>query len=203
VASIKHVLFDMDGVLSAYDFPRRLEVLSAHTGVPAAEIEAKIFTSGFDDRADEGAFDADDYLAEFGRLLGVPVSAEVWLEARAGGMTTDLEMIELARAVADRASIAMLTNNGPLLQPHLPSIAPAIAATFGDRAFFSYQFGVGKTDPEVFRLVLDQIGAVAESTLFIDDTPEYLENARTSGLATHLFEGIDGLREELERRDLL
>lgn len=203
MASIKHVLFDMDGVVSAYDFPRRLEVLSTRTGVPAVEIEAKIFTSGFDDRADEGAYDADAYLDEFGRLLGVPVSADVWLEARSAGMTTDLEMIELAKTVAARASIAMLTNNGPLLQAHLASIAPAIVEVFGERAFFSCQFGVGKTDPDVFRRVLDQIGAVPEGTLFVDDTPEYLVNARAAGLATHRFEGIAGLRAELRRRELI
>jgi hypothetical protein len=33
--------------------------------------------------------------------------------------------------------------------------------------------------------------------LFIDDTANYVENARLAGLHAHHFEGINGLREEL------
>lgn len=202
MSPIETVLFDMDGVLSSYDFARRLEVLAAGTGLPAAKIEARIFASGFDDRADEGAFTADEYMAEFARRLGVPVSTELWMQARAAGMTTDLEMLELARQLRERVSIAMLTNNGPVLQAHLPRVAPQIAELFGDRAFFSSQFGVGKTSPAVFGQVLDVVGGSAETTLFTDDTPEYLENARVAGLKTHHFDGIEGLRATLRDHGL-
>ena len=205
--AIETVLFDMDGVLSHYDFAHRLEVLSAGTGVPAAEIDQLIFGSGFDAAADDGAYDADEYMAEFSRRLGVPVSTELWLEAREASMTIDLEMLAIVRAVAERARVAMLTNNGPVLRAHLARVAPEIAALFGERAFFSCQFGTGKTSPEVFRLVLDTIGGLAETALFIDDTEAYAENARVAGLRTHHFShdsgGVPALRAELERLELV
>ena len=203
MASIETVVFDLDGVLSRYDFPRRLEVLAAGSGLTPAEIEARIFTSGFDERADEGAYTADEYMAEFARRLGRPVSTEQWLEARAAGMTEDLEMLELVRAVGRRAGVAMLTNNGPVLQQHFARVAPRIAETFGERALFSCAFGAGKSGTRVFDLLLAEIGAGADTTLFVDDTPEYIENAREAGLSTHLFTGIDRLRAELVAHGLL
>ncbi|MDA0351662.1 MAG: HAD family phosphatase [Chloroflexi bacterium] len=200
---IETVLFDLDGVLSHYDFERRLAVLAAETGVDAAEIERRAFSSGFDARADDGAYDSAGYLAEFSRLLDAPVSTELWVAARQAGMSQNLEVIELARAVGERATIAMLTNNGPVLRDHLARMAPDVAALFGERAFFSCQFGTGKTGPTVFGLVLAEVSGEPSTTLFIDDTPEYLENARLAGLQANLFQGADVLRTELSAHGLL
>jgi len=203
VPLIETVLFDMDGVLSHYDFARRLEVLAAGTGLTATEIDERIFRSGFDARADDGAYTADQYMAEFSRLLGVPVSIALWLDARRAGMSIDLEMLALARGLAEHTTIAMLTNNGPVLRAHLPAVAPAIVETFGERAFFSCQFATGKTKPDVFGLVLAAVGGEPERTLFVDDTTDYLENARVAGLQIHHFRGIDRLRDELSALGVL
>lgn len=195
--AIETVLFDMDGVLAHYDFARRLEMLATSTSIEAAEIEARIFTSGFDARADDGAYDSAGYLSEFSRRLGTAVSLDDWLEARVAGMTLNLGTLALAREVERRSTIAMLTNNGPVLREHLSRVAPEIAALFGERAFFSCQFGTGKTSPDVFPLVLAEIGGTPGSTLFIDDSAEYLENARVAGLRTHHFRDAKTLRDEL------
>lgn len=200
---IETVLFDMDGVLSRYDFALRLELLAASSGVPAPEIERLIFDSGFDAAADDGAYTADEYMAEFSRRLSAPVSTDQWLDARRASMSVDLDMLSLVQEVARGVQVSMLTNNGPVLRAHLAGVAPEIAALFGERAFFSCQFGTGKTSPEVFKLVLAEIEGVPETTLFIDDTAAYLENARAAGLQTHHFRGYRRLREELERRQLL
>jgi putative hydrolase of the HAD superfamily len=197
VASVDTVIFDMDGVLTRYDRPRRLEVLAEGTGVAPAEIERRIFASGFDDRADEGDYTAAEYLVEFSRRVGAPVSLELWLDARRAGMSTNLEVLDLARAAGERATIAMLTNNGPVLREHLAEVAPAIAETFGERALFSCQFGTGKASRAVFELALASLGSEAERSLFIDDSAEYVANARVAGLRVHLFRGEPALRAEL------
>lgn len=200
---VETVIFDMDGVLSHYDFARRMAVLSEATGVPPTEIERRIFGSGFDAAADEGAYSADEYMAEFSRRLGTPVSTGLWLEARRVSMTFDAEMLALASEVGERTTIAMLTNNGPVLRAHLGAIAPAVAETFGERAFFSCQFGTGKDGTEVFGLLLAEVGGDPASALFIDDTPHYVTNARAAGLRGHDFRGREALEAELEALGLL
>ncbi len=203
IAGISSVIFDMDGVLSHLDRARRCEAFAAISGLTPAEVQERIWESGFDERADEGAFTADEYLEEFGRRLGGPISLDQWIVARRAGMTLDREVLPLVEVVSRRATVAMLTNNGPLLRAHLGRIAPEVSALFGERAFVSCQFGTGKDHPEVFGLVLSAIGGTPEGALFIDDSPSYVANARAAGLHGYDYEGIEGLRVELRRLGLV
>ena len=196
-STIRHVVFDMDGVLCRYDFPRRLEVMAKFTGVTAAAIEEAIFKSGFDDQADQGRFTAEQYLHGMAERLGVAVSRADWVAARKAAMTPDHDMLSLARALGRRVGTAMLTNNGPLLRAHIGEIFPQVVELFGARAFFSYEFGTGKEGTAVFALLLERIGATPAETLFIDDSADYIDNARAAGLCVHHFRGIDALRTRL------
>ncbi len=68
---------------------------------------------------------------------------------------------------------------------------------FGARAFFSCEFGTGKEGTAVFALVLERIGATPAETPVIDDSAEYIDNARAAGLNVHHFRGIDPLLGQL------
>ncbi len=196
-STIRHVVFDMDGVLCHYDFPRRLEVMAKQTGVTAAAIEEAIFTSGFDERADQGRFTAEQYLHGMAERLGATVRRADWVAARKAAMTPDPDMLTLARALGRRVGTAMLTNNGPLLRAHIGEIFPQAIELFGARAFFSCEFGTGKEETAVFGLLLKRIGGTPAETLFIDDSADYIDNARAAGLNVHHFRGIDPLRARL------
>ena len=199
---IRHVVFDMDGVLCRYDFPRRLDVMAKHSGVTVAAIEDAIFKSGFDDQADQGRFTAEQYLQGMAERLGVAVSRADWVAARKASMTPDHDMLTLARALGRRVGTAMLTNNGPLLRAHIGEIFPQVVELFGARAFFSCEFGTGKEETAVFALLLKRIGGTAAETLFIDDSANYIENARAAGLCVHHFRGIDALLAQLAALEL-
>ena len=196
-SNIKLVIFDMDGVLCRYNFNERLRILSEVTGLPAADIDAAIFRSGFDDQGDLGLYSAEDYLTQFSERLGVSVSRDDWLRARRDSIAPDGAMLELAAQVGCLAPIAMLTNNGPLLQDGFSEVFPQAAALFGEQAFFSSQLKSTKEKPEIFRLILTELGGKPNSTLFIDDTPAYIASAQKAALLTHHFRCIHGLRDVL------
>ena len=88
-SGIELVIFDMDGVLCSYDFDKRLRILSDVTGVPAADIDAAIFRSGFDDQGDRGLYSAKDYLTQFNKRLNSTVSRDDWLRARRDSISPD------------------------------------------------------------------------------------------------------------------
>ena len=194
---IRHVVFDMDGVLCRYDFSRRLEVMAQRIGVTAAAIDEAIFKSGFDDEADRGLFTAEQYLQGMAERLGVTVDRADWIAARKAAMTPDQDMLNLARALGRRVGTAMLTNNGPLLRAHIGEVFPQIVELFGARAFFSCEFGAGTEGTAVFALLLERIGAAPAETLFIDDSADYIDNARAAGLHVHHFRDIDPLLAQL------
>jgi putative hydrolase of the HAD superfamily len=61
-----------------------------------------------------------------------------------------------------------------------------------DRAWYSFQMGLFKPDPEIFRRVLHEGGLVAEETVFIDDLATNVAAAESVGLkGYHLKEGED------------
>ena len=196
-SGIELVIFDMDGVLCRYDFDRRLGMLSDITGVSAGDIDKVIFHSGFDDRGDRGLYSADGYLRQFNKLLGASVSRHDWLCARKKSTFTDAAMLDLAAQVGSQVPIAMLTNNGPLLQDGLAEVFSQAAALFGEKAFFSSQFKSSKEEPEIFLQILTKLGGKPTTTLFIDDSPAYIASAQTAALLTHQFKGIDGLKDIL------
>lgn len=192
----------MDGVLCHYDFDQRLAKLADITDLEAGEIDAAIFQSGFDDRADRGHYTAEAYLREFGERLGVPVSRHDWVQARGQAMKPDHDMIALVRRVAQLVPVAMMTNNGALLQENLAAVFPEAAALFGDRAFFSSQFNSTKEEPDVFHAILKTLSGDPASTLFVDDSETYIASAQTAGLCTHHFAGIAALTEILRSHNL-
>lgn len=196
---IEAVLFDMDGVLYAYDFENRLNLLSDALGVPAADIDEKIFKSGWEDKSDNGDLDVDAYIAGISERLGVDVTLRQWVAARKWAMAPEPMMIDLARNLSETCEIALLTNNGRMLFEHVDEVAPELRPVFGDRLFVSGVHGFNKERAEGFTGILEHLGWDAETTLFVDDSPRYIAAAADAGLVTHLFDGIEGLRAKLDR----
>ena len=190
-------LFDMDGVLCDYDFAGRLDRLETALGIAAAEIEAKIFKSGFEDEADLGVYDSTDYLTEISRRLGVRVDRQAWLDARAGAMTPNPEMLNLVGDIMKDHDVALMTNNGALLAEAIDDIFPALRELFGAQLVFSSDVGASKEDAGTFPLLMARFGWTAETTLFIDDSETYIAAGRDAGLRTHLFRDYAGLRAAL------
>lgn len=202
-ATIDTVIFDMDDVLCGYDRAARVRHMAETTGLAEADIVAAIWGSGFDDAADEGAFTAAEYLAETQRRLGRPITARQWAAARKAGMTPNPEMLELAGRVAERATIACFTNNGPLMRERMAEIFPEVPALFGARLFFSADIGLGKPKPEAFLAVLERLNASPTRTLFIDDNEGYTVGAAAAGLHVHRFSDAETLVDLLRGFSLL
>jgi HAD superfamily hydrolase (TIGR01509 family) len=50
--------------------------------------------------------------------------------------------------------------------------------------FNSFHIGLSKRDPETFTHITDRIGVPSVETLFVDDSPDHVERARSRGLHT-------------------
>ena len=105
------VIFDMDDVLCRYDLGRRLRALARITGQIPRDIRAAIWDSGFEDAADTGGYpDPDDYLQEFGKRLGFPLTRAQWVEARRESMQPWPDMLALAKSIGGQVRIATAVN---------------------------------------------------------------------------------------------
>jgi glucose-1-phosphatase len=190
------VIFDMDDVLCHYDLGRRLRELASLAGTTARDVRAAIWDSGFEELADAGGYaDADVYIAEFGQRLGYPISIEEWIDARRVAMTPNLDVLSLAQKISMQASMAIYTNNGPLVKNHLDSLFPEAASLFALK-FCSFEFGTKKPDPQSFTRLTQSLMRKPSECWFIDDKKSNVEGARIAGLYAHHFTHHENLVDD-------
>ena len=96
-----------------------------------------------------------------------------------------------ARFRAAGGRTALLSNGGPEVMARVRADRP-LEARF-DAVVISYEVGLAKPDPRVFRLCLERLGLPACAALFVDDRADNVEAAARVGLQTLRFEGPDAL----------
>jgi putative hydrolase of the HAD superfamily len=197
------VIFDMDDVLCRYDLGKRLRVLSRLSGKTPRDIRAAIWDSGFEDDADSGRYaTADQYLAEFGRRLGYPLSRDEWIDARRQAIEPNSEVLAFAKHTGLAQQILIYSNNGPLMKESLSSLFPEAHGIFGDRVYCSCEFKAKKPDPVSYTLLLDRLGARPDEAWFIDDKKSNIEGALLAGLQATQFVSYGKLEIEALKRGL-
>jgi HAD superfamily hydrolase (TIGR01509 family) len=190
------VIFDMDDVLCHYDLGRRLRALARLAAVTPRDVRAAVWDSGFEDMADSGGYRViENYLHEFGTRLGHHISLEQWIEARRIAMQPNEDVLDLARKLSEQASLAIYTNNGPVVKNHLEKLFPEAAEIFKLR-FCSYEFGTKKPDPNSFTKLMQALDQNPELCWFIDDKKSNVEGAKIAGLRAHHFTGFEALVAE-------
>ncbi len=187
----------MDDVLCGYNVDTRIACLAEISGRTLDFVRQAIWEGDFLDRSDRGEFSAEAYLAEFGRLLGYPLSRKEWVLARKRAMPVFEEMVSLASTLKARFSVALLTNNDPLVAETIGELFPEIVPIFDKNLFVSAEFGMAKPDPACFLACCQRLGAKPHEVFFIDDRPENIEGARQAGLAGHVFSGHSDLVKDL------
>ncbi|KZL21734.1 Alpha-D-glucose-1-phosphate phosphatase YihX [Pseudovibrio axinellae] len=185
---ISFVIFDMDNVLYDYDHPKRLTALSKMTGRSKEDIDRTVFAGPEENTAEEGTPNtAEGYLAQYQRLLEYPISRETWVDIRRDMMTEWPDMLAHVEAIKQSHEVALLTNNGMMLQDALYEIAPALEPIFGDRGHASAEFGTRKPDPNIYLTLCEKYGFKPEESLFVDDRLDNVEGAREAGLTAYQF----------------
>lgn len=193
------VIFDMDDVLCHYDLGRRLRQLAALADTTARDVRAALWDSGFEELSDAGGYaDPETYISEFGQRLGYPISKEQWIDARRIAMKPNADVLAMAQKISGQATIAIYTNNGPLVKNHLDVMFPEAAAIFTLK-FCSFEFGTKKPDPESFTRLTDALGKKPEDCWFIDDKKSNVQGARMAGLKAHHFTHYNLLAAEAKK----
>ena len=174
------VLFDLDGVLVSYSHRIRMETLGAAIGRDPEAVFAALFDTGLESRYDAGLLTTDDYMAALSDVLGCNVDTPNWLAARSASMQCTQSTCEAIAALAGRADVAVLTNNGPLVLDSLPAHLTTVIPR--ERIFCSHVLGVSKPAPIAFLRVVETLGHDPQRTLFLDDNYANVEGARSAGL---------------------
>lgn len=72
-----------------------------------------------------------------------------------------------------------------------------------ERVYYSHLVGKRKPEAAFFQQILDENSLNPAETLFIDDSPQHLERAKTLGIQTYLMKAPDTLQKFFEHNGLL
>ena len=194
---VDHVVFDLGGVVCRWLPDRRLVALSELSGLPPATVDQVVFESGFDDAGERGQFTLDEYTTTLGSLLGLEPSVDQrGLLSAAWALAYEPHPAVLRAVGAVARPVALLTNNGPLMEHALGTELGAVGAAF-DQLLFSWRLGAAKPDPEAFAAATEALGTEPGRVLFIDDSEENVAGARAFGWQAAPFTTVLDLQATL------
>jgi hypothetical protein len=107
------IVWDLGGVVARFRSEHRLQALAAVSGLSPQESHDRVWTSGFDARAEKGELRPREIWAAVQDSLRHQVSVTDLRHAWAAAFEPDWAVLEVIDAF--RQPHALLTNNGPIL----------------------------------------------------------------------------------------
>ncbi len=192
-------IFDMDDVLYDYDWRMRMAGMTDLTGLSLRELRERWWHDRGEWAAEAGDFATPEaYLSAFEEAIGMPIDEAEWVRVRGEAMTAWPESLAAVRRASELGQVTLLTNNGPLVEKHLATLAPDLVELFGDHLFTSSNYGARKPNPMVFERVLEAYGVAADDAFFADDLQVNVEGAASIGITAHQFTTSAGLLAAIE-----
>ena len=202
---IRHVVFDLGGVLTELDLDR---CQAAFRAIGLEQIGALIdpcHPNAMFGRLEAGELSWAETCAEIRRMTGNRTVSD---EAIAGALAAflspipveKLRAIERLRGRGIRTYV--LSNNNPVGMEVIRGFCTADGRTmddYFDRIYVSCEMKALKPSPEIFRKMLADSGMRAEETLFVDDSPRNVAAAAALGFETYCPQNGEDFTPLLDR----
>ena len=190
-AKIKNIIFDLGGVILDIDenvVYKELEKLGIDISKLAHSKEFMEIMSKFD----TGIYTASTFRKKIKQFIGQEKMTDQKFDSIWNAMLLDIprERIEAIEKVKKHYKIFLMSNSNVI---HYDLYVRDLQLRFGynefdelfNKSYFSFAEHLEKPDPRFFELILDHEGLLPEETLFIDDTAENIETAKSLGINTY------------------
>jgi putative hydrolase of the HAD superfamily len=199
--ALRAVVFDYGIVLTGPPSAEAWAVMQLITGLPEERFRPLFWANRH--AYDEGKLTGITFWQKFLREAGLPADEEMVKELnRWDGRLWSVQdpvMVAWQHQIQQRGlKTAILSNMGD-------AVLASVEREFDwihrfDVLVWSYQLGMAKPDPAIYRYTLGKLGTRPEDTLFIDDKIENVEGAQALGMVSILYTGVERLRADLIAR---
>ncbi|MEW6492038.1 MAG: HAD family phosphatase [Cyanobacteriota bacterium] len=197
--SIDSIIFDLGGVIFNLCHANTIEAFSKLSELDSSQLIGKFFQSSLFDEYEMGRISSSEFRDGIRSLLNVNCSDQEIDDAwNAMLLGIPKERVELLKNLRTQKPIFLLSNTNEI---HGIQIESIFAKSYGQefenlsalfkQAYFSYLMSDRKPNPSIFQRIIDEHNLNPSRTLFIDDTADYIEGAKTTGLQTiHVSNGL-------------
>lgn len=198
IQGIRHIIFDLGGVLLNLDF-KGVEQAFIDLGVSDfPQRYSKLKQDTLFDDLETGKITAAEFIAGIRNAAkDTPLSDQQIIDAwNAILLDFPMRRLQLLQQLRGHYDLILLSNTNEIHEVAFNKILQDTCginslAHFFDKVYYSHRVGMRKPDKEIFQHILDENGFLPEHTLFIDDSPQHIETAKSLGIHTiHLEKGM-------------
>lgn len=194
---IRMVLFDYGNVLEFVNHRRSAVRLCEGTGCdPDALLRCFLEPRGPLELLETGRIDGEEFRRIVGDAVGKSFAEEDFIDRFNGMFVMRHDTTALMKALHGLYRLGLLSNTS---EPHFrATISRHPCFRLFDQVTLSFQVGVMKPDPAIYRDALEKAAGIsAEQILYLDDIPAYAEAARSEGMQALTFDRAGKVAEQL------
>jgi putative hydrolase of the HAD superfamily len=190
----KNIIFDFGGVIINIDYNLTAKAFRDMGLSNFDELFSKAKQKQLFDLYEKGLITSHEFRTELKMAFNIKPSTAL-IDNAWNAMLLDLpqERIDLLDSLKSTHRTFLLSNTNEI---HINTIYDSLNKNMGipdfsvyfEKVYLSYQVKMRKPDLEIFDLVLNENGLIAEETLFIDDSQQHIEAAKRLGIQTYLLD---------------
>ncbi|QEH40006.1 HAD family phosphatase [Chitinophaga sp. XS-30] len=190
---IKHIIFDLGGVILNIDYKRTEQAFTALGVKDFSSLYSQFNATPLFEDLETGRVENDAFVTAMLPYLPEGTTPEA-ITGAWNAMLLDfpLARLQLLQQLRQHYSLYLLSNTNAI---HLAAFNAILEKSRGipsldeffDKSYYSHQIGYRKPEKEAYQVILDENNLQPAETLFIDDTLPNVEAARELGIrAIHL-----------------
>jgi glucose-1-phosphatase len=198
IEGIRHIIFDLGGVLLNIDYNLTEKAFREAGITNFGEIYSQLQQTTVFDDFETGKISRAQFIAALQQVAeGTAITEQQVLDAwNAMLLDFPLRRLQILQQLRIHYDLILLSNTNEIHEEAFNNILmtthglPNIGVMF-DKVYLSHRVGMRKPNREIFERILEENSLKAEHTLFIDDSPQHIEGARSAGIrAIHLEKGM-------------
>lgn len=201
LTGIKNIIFDLGAVIINIDPERSRKSLDNISGGNYENDMKELMEGNFFEQYEKGEISTNDFVNTLAEALMQNASESeikrIW----------NMTLLDIPKARVDILTRAKKDYNTFLLSNtndlHIEAIYKMLEEEYNmpnldslfDKVYLSYELGLRKPEPEIFRKVLNDNNLKPEETLFIDDSEEHTTAAERLGIRVYHLTSEENLED--------
>ena len=191
----KIIIFDLGGVLVYLDWNAVLTPMTKLSSKGAAAVRRELINGPAVKQSMLGRIGSRELHKTLCGNLGVDIEYQEFLGIWVRLLRANEDILPLVERLKSSHKLVLGSNTDEIHHTYCQQHVEALGQF--DESFLSFQMGLLKPDPQFFLHILNQLGAPPSECVFIDDTAENVESARSVGITGLQFTGNDNLQNSL------
>jgi len=193
---IRLIISDFGGVICTFDYRIFCGRLAERIGRSTDEIYDEVFGNDLQADFERGRLTGPGYHRRVMGLLGADVPYPEFFSMYGNIFTEIPATCDLLRRLHTRYPLYLLSDTNEI---HFEYVRKTLGVVgLFEECVVSYELGVMKPDPGIYREALRRSALPAEACVFLDDRPGNVEGARRVGMQALLFQSAKRCAADLD-----